>query len=71
MLNPKTTSCNTQKNGDIPASRRLYQKPRLQELGDLRTLTLGGSPGNGDSGGGFLVENPRGSGFAPLLPPEY
>ena len=31
-------------------SRRLYVSPRLVELGDLRSLTLGGSPGAGDSG---------------------
>lgn len=28
-----------------------YRKPQLQELGDLRTLTMGGSPGTGDSSG--------------------
>jgi len=30
--------------------RKSYQKPYLMALGDLRTLTLGGSPGAGDSG---------------------
>jgi hypothetical protein len=30
--------------------RRPYASPRLVELGDLRSLTLGGSPGAGDSG---------------------
>jgi hypothetical protein len=30
--------------------RRPYVSPRLVELGDLRSLTLGGSPGAGDSG---------------------
>jgi hypothetical protein len=30
--------------------RRNYRKPKLEDLGDLRTLTLGGSPGVGDSG---------------------
>ena len=29
--------------------RKPYHKPRLEELGDLRSLTLGGSPGGGDS----------------------
>jgi hypothetical protein len=33
-------------------SRRPYESPRLVELGDLRSLTLGGSPGAGDSGVG-------------------
>ena len=33
-------------------SRRPYVSPRLVELGDLRSLTLGGSPGAGDSGVG-------------------
>ena len=30
--------------------RRPYVCPQLVELGDLRTLTLGGSPGANDSG---------------------
>ena len=31
------------------ASRRPYEPPRLEPLGDVRTLVLGGSPGIGDS----------------------
>ena len=31
-------------------SRRAYQRPQLEVLGDIRDLTLGGSPGIGDSG---------------------
>ena len=31
--------------------RKPYRKPFVEELGDLRTVTLGGSPGAGDSGG--------------------
>lgn len=30
--------------------RKPYRKPHLKKLGDLRTLTLGGSLGTGDSG---------------------
>lgn len=30
--------------------RRPWTRPRLEVLGDLRALTLGGSPGIGDSG---------------------
>ena len=30
--------------------RRAYAHPRLEVLGDVRDLTLGGSPGIGDSG---------------------
>jgi len=30
--------------------KKLYRKPHLERLSDLRTLTLGGSPGAGDSG---------------------
>jgi hypothetical protein len=32
---------------EIPLKR--YEKPVLEELGDVRTLTLGVSPGAGDS----------------------
>lgn len=38
-------------------SKKKYRKPVLENLGDLRTLTLGGSPGSGDSGGGGAVED--------------
>lgn len=30
--------------------KKIYQKPRLIEYGDVRDVTLGGSPGGGDSG---------------------
>jgi hypothetical protein len=35
---------------DSTKTRSLYRKPKLEKLGDLRTLTLGISPGTGDSG---------------------
>jgi len=30
--------------------QRVYVAPKLAFLGDVRTITLGGSPGSGDSG---------------------
>jgi|GEM_PF-1511122 len=30
-------------------SRRIYETPRLEVLGDIRALTLGATPGVGDS----------------------
>jgi hypothetical protein len=33
-----------------------YRKPRLIGLGDLRTLTLGGSAGAGDSGSSLILK---------------
>jgi hypothetical protein len=44
-------------------SRKQYRKPQLKELGDLRTLTLGGSPGTNDSGLGGTRQPPSGDGF--------
>ena len=35
--------------------RMSYRKPRLEFLGDLRSLTLGGTAGFGDSGGGMYI----------------
>jgi len=34
-----------------------YKKPQLTALGDIRDVTMGGSPGTGDSGNAF-VERP-------------
>lgn len=38
-------------SNEILPVRRTYQKPRITMLGDLQTATLGGSPGQLDSGG--------------------
>ncbi len=40
------------------AAGKVYRRPRLIAYGDLRTLTLGGSPGMGDSGSTVLVRKP-------------
>jgi hypothetical protein len=42
--------------------RKPYHRPGLEKLGDLRTLTLGGSPGTGESGN--MTRNPK-LGFSP------
>jgi hypothetical protein len=38
----------------VPAERLDYQAPQLVRVGDVRDLTLGGSPGIGDSGNAGL-----------------
>jgi hypothetical protein len=51
MLNktaPTETKRDFLENENI--QKKPYSKPQLEELSDLRTLTLGGSPGSGDSG---------------------
>ena len=48
--------------------RKLYQKPKLEVLGDLRSLTLGGSPGGPDDSG---VANYYYPGQPHLPQPEY
>ena len=54
--------------------RKMYRKPQLMELGDLRSMTLGGSPGTGDSGSSGTRKPasglPQPGGFPPPLPPE-
>lgn len=42
--------------GDDP--RADYSAPALRELGDVRDLTLGSSPGTGDSGGSGTFRTP-------------
>lgn len=41
-----------QKNKTEIISKKPYKKPQLISLGDIRDVTMGGSPGVGDSGGG-------------------
>ena len=44
-------SCETSNDRlDIEPARLPYVAPKLLCLGDVRDLTLGGSPGTGDSG---------------------
>lgn len=71
MLNVKKALCDVQEVENASKPRKLYRKPHLQELGDLRTLTLGGSPGAGDSGTSFTqrVQGAPPMDFFP--PPEY
>lgn len=40
------------------AARREYRRPQLEVLGDLRDLTLGASPGAGDSSGNLTLHTP-------------
>lgn len=51
--------------------RKPYRAPRLESLGDLRSLTLGGSVGIGESGGGprkVKLGLPQPGGDGVLLP---
>jgi len=43
-INSKKTQVNNKKTAKTKV-RKLYSKPYLESLGDLRALTLGGSPG--------------------------
>jgi hypothetical protein len=54
------TSTTKELISDKGIRRKLYRKPKLDILGDIRTLTLGGSPGGGDSGGGLYTQLPPG-----------
>jgi hypothetical protein len=36
--------------------RTIYQAPKIHDYGSFRSLTLGGSPGTGDSGAVFIEE---------------
>ena len=39
-----------ERESSADSTSKEYVSPRLTHYGDLRTLTLGGSPGTGDSG---------------------
>ena len=57
---PSKTSLERAQAAPRPAGAavKTYRRPRLIAYGDLRSLTLGGSPGMGDSGGTVLVRQP-------------
>lgn len=63
MINRQEEVCSDPEDGRIEPceARRLpYITPRLELLGDVRDLTLGGSPGTGDSSQPFLQNPPHG-----------
>jgi hypothetical protein len=47
---------------DPPAKRRPYEAPRLEIFGDVRDLTLGNSPGVGESTANGIRKGGPGSG---------
>lgn len=54
-------------NTGMDRTRKPYQKPQLQILGDLRTLTLGGSPTSINDSGNYNTKP-----LGPVhLPPGY
>lgn len=55
-MNPRVPSADD--GVTMPAGRQPYQPPRLVPLGDLRDLTLGASPGVGDSGSATTFKCP-------------
>jgi hypothetical protein len=44
-------------SGVAPGTKKAYSRPELFVHGNLRSLTFGGSPGNGESGAGFATSN--------------
>ncbi len=43
----------------LSAGRRPYCAPRITAHGPMSRIALGGSPGAGDSGPGFQIQNPK------------
>ena len=60
-MKPETETTATRlATGGTPATRRrAYARPQLEILGDLRNLTLGGTPGVGDSGNPLIADPPQ------------
>jgi len=52
MTDNKRTKTAAQETGPRQSAgkRKPYERPALRELGDVRGITLGGSPGAGESG---------------------
>jgi len=70
MLSNENTPIRTENPTICTAEKRkLYTKPRLDEIGDLRTQTLGSSPGPMESGGAGVLDYSLDSGLW-QLPPE-
>ncbi|MFK8010770.1 MAG: hypothetical protein AB8B80_01935 [Marinicellaceae bacterium] len=53
----KNKQQNQTKKNNEKAEKRVYTTPHVIPLGDIRDVTMGGSPGFGDSGAG-VPEDP-------------
>jgi len=55
-MTERDESIKYQETGADPGrtARRAYRRPTLRALGEIRTLTLGASPGTGESAGGEI-----------------
>ncbi|MCH7928423.1 MAG: hypothetical protein IID03_10650 [Candidatus Dadabacteria bacterium] len=51
IIETKVTTLKSRKT-----NKKEYKKPQLKSYGKLKDITLGGSPGGGDSGGNFGIE---------------
>jgi len=58
-MNEKQIDMKRTSSSEVPAAKAVYQPPEVS-VSALRLVTLGGSPGNGDSGA-VNTENPFGS----------
>jgi hypothetical protein len=61
LMKPETeaTAMRLATEGTPAPRQRTYARPLLEVLGDLRTLTLGGTPGGGDSGNPLEEDIPQ------------
>lgn len=58
MSIPKKTELDIPPGPKASPVKRIYVPPRLTCYGDVRTITLGGSAGEGDSGSQFTQKPP-------------
>ncbi|NIU87997.1 MAG: hypothetical protein GWN56_12195 [Nitrosopumilaceae archaeon] len=60
MCNNKKNITNTKVSSKSShmVKKREYKKPTLKDYGKLKDITMGGSPGTGDSGNPTLFEPP-------------
>ena len=52
-MTDKDRSNSPQSSKNQETERKPYRSPKLKNLGELRGVTMGGSPGQGDSGQEF------------------
>lgn len=55
-----SSSPDASRKGETPQRRKAYHRPTLLAYGDFRDVTLGGSPGIGESLGARFRSEPNG-----------
>lgn len=58
-INQETATSLARQASSVAVEKKLYSSPKLEQLGDIRGMTMGGSPGVSESAGSEPPKDPK------------